>query len=156
MPSRRAARVTSGARQSRRCRASACRRGSRRTRCHAPASILLRRCRRTAPCSLHRGASSPCFRGHPGHHRLRECGTLDQVYSASRRYNGVDVRISATLAVTILLGACGASSARVALPDDELVRPAFVKVQVRANGALTVREVALEDYVVATILSEVD
>jgi stage II sporulation protein D len=68
----------------------------------------------------------------------------------------VDVRISFTLILAILLSACGASPARVAMPDGVPARPASVKVQVRANGALVVRDVALEDYVMATILSEVD
>jgi stage II sporulation protein D len=66
------------------------------------------------------------------------------------------VRISVTLIVTILLSACGASSARVALPDVRPALPARVRVQVRANGALVIRDVAIEDYVAATILSEVD
>jgi stage II sporulation protein D (peptidoglycan lytic transglycosylase) len=61
-----------------------------------------------------------------------------------------------TLVVVILLAACGASSQRVRLPDQSLNRPASVRVQMRVNGALVVREVALEDYVVGTIISEVD
>jgi stage II sporulation protein D len=64
--------------------------------------------------------------------------------------------MSLTLIAAILLSACGASPARVALPDEAPARPASVRVQVRTNGGLVVRNVALEDYVMATILSEVD
>jgi stage II sporulation protein D len=56
----------------------------------------------------------------------------------------------------MLLCACGRSPARVALPDEVPAVPASVRVQVRANGAVTVKEVPIEDYVMATILSEVD
>jgi stage II sporulation protein D (peptidoglycan lytic transglycosylase) len=65
-------------------------------------------------------------------------------------------RTSPTLIVAILLSACGAASPHVSLPDEVPERAASVRVQVRVNGALVVRNVALEDYVVATILSEVD
>jgi stage II sporulation protein D len=64
--------------------------------------------------------------------------------------------IGFALIVTILLSACGASPARVAVPDEVPARLAKVRVQVRANGMLVVRDVAIEDYVMATILSEVD
>lgn len=64
--------------------------------------------------------------------------------------------MSFTLIVVILLAACGASSPRVRLPDQAPNRPNSVRVQMRVNGALVVREVALEDYVMGTILSEVD
>jgi stage II sporulation protein D (peptidoglycan lytic transglycosylase) len=68
----------------------------------------------------------------------------------------VDVRISVTLILTLLLAACGASPARVELPDEVQSRPAGITVQVRANGTRVVRDVPVEDYVLATILSEVD
>lgn len=68
----------------------------------------------------------------------------------------MDVRIGSTLIVSILLGACGAAPPRVARPDEVPVRPASVRVQVRATGAVIVKDVPLEDYVIATILSEVD
>jgi stage II sporulation protein D len=64
--------------------------------------------------------------------------------------------MSLTLIVAILLSACGASPSRVALPDEVPERLAGVRVQVRTNRGLVVRNVALEDYVMATILSEVD
>jgi stage II sporulation protein D (peptidoglycan lytic transglycosylase) len=69
----------------------------------------------------------------------------------------VDVRRSSfTLIVAVLLSACGGPPARVELPDEMPERLASVRVQVRANGTLVVRDVPLEDYVTATILSEVD
>jgi stage II sporulation protein D len=64
--------------------------------------------------------------------------------------------MSFTLIVAILLSACGASPPRVTLPDETAERLPSVRVQVRENGTLAVRDVALEDYVMATILSEVD
>jgi stage II sporulation protein D len=64
--------------------------------------------------------------------------------------------MSLTLIVVILLAACAASSPRVRLPDPAPNRPASVRVQMRANGALVVREISLEDYVMGTIISEVD
>jgi hypothetical protein len=64
--------------------------------------------------------------------------------------------MSFTLIIAILLSACGASPPRVTLPDEMPERPPSLRVQVRANGTLAVRDVALEDYVMATILSEVD
>jgi stage II sporulation protein D len=66
------------------------------------------------------------------------------------------VRIGSALIVTILVTACGASPPRVALPDEVPARARSVRVQVRANRGAVVRDVPIEDYVIATILSEVD
>lgn len=59
--------------------------------------------------------------------------------------------------VAAVLTACGAHSARVERPAavDSALSTTVVRVQTRENGKLVVRRVALDDYVTATILSEV-
>jgi stage II sporulation protein D len=64
----------------------------------------------------------------------------------------------ALVAALLVGGGCAAGPARVMLPAGEgraAVAAAVVRVQVREGAALVVREVALEDYVTATALSEV-
>jgi stage II sporulation protein D len=56
----------------------------------------------------------------------------------------------------MLLTACGPGAGAVIGPRPAVkARPVMLRVQVRENNALVVREVALEDYVAATALSEV-
>jgi len=58
--------------------------------------------------------------------------------------------------MAVMLAACGPGAAPVAVPRPMAkARPVTLRVQVREGKNLVVREVALEDYVTATALSEV-
>lgn len=66
------------------------------------------------------------------------------------------VRTAILVGAIALLTGCGGSS-RVELPNAEVpARLESVRVQVRDARGLAIRNVALEDYVLATVLSEVD
>jgi stage II sporulation protein D len=58
--------------------------------------------------------------------------------------------------MAVLVAACGPGGAPVSMPRPMVkARPVMLRVQVREGQDLVVREVALEDYVAATALSEV-
>jgi stage II sporulation protein D len=63
-------------------------------------------------------------------------------------------RVLAVLTLAVL-AACSAPGPRPTLPGSVMPAPDTLRVQVRENGRLVVRRVPLEQYVAATILSEV-
>lgn len=65
------------------------------------------------------------------------------------------MRSTGLVVAIVMLTRCGGSS-RVELPSGDSVRPSAVRVQVREGRGLVVRDVALEQYVLTTVLSEVD
>jgi len=67
------------------------------------------------------------------------------------------LRVLTVLTLAALIAAsCAAPPVRIGVPGGSMrTRPIMLRVQVREGQGLVVREVALEDYVAATALSEV-
>ncbi len=85
--------------------------------------------------------------------RRVKCGVLSAQCSVRRLVGGAGVALLLTLA------ACAPGPVRVMLPgtvaSGRAAAPRTIRVQVREGTALVVREIALEDYVATTSLSEV-
>jgi stage II sporulation protein D len=62
--------------------------------------------------------------------------------------------LRAALAIALLAAGCSVPPTRTTLPRPLRAAPAFIRVGVRDGNRITVRKVALEDYVRATIISE--
>src|ERR1051326_3061710 len=89
--------------------------------------------------------------------RIRGTG-LSVCQSATDRTDVRKLRKACAIAATFALSACATGPARVVLPGSVAASPsrvpATVRIQVREDGALVVRDVPLEDYVETAILSE--
>lgn len=65
------------------------------------------------------------------------------------------LRVLGVVAVLLMAAGCAVAPVRVMMPVARTKAPKMIRVQVREGAALVVREVALEDYVATTALSEV-
>ena len=153
MPNRRACRAAAAGCPGRRCRASACRTGSRRRRRRVPARTLPRHLRPTAHRIQPPAASAPCCRGRRDHRQSGESAT-SALNLASPAADTADMRwCSSALALAAVLLTAGCSDVRplpIKMPEASV--PRYVRVKPTPGGPVV--RVPLEDYVRAAILSE--
>lgn len=64
------------------------------------------------------------------------------------------MKFAALTAVALIVASCSAPARRTMLPSTTRTSPAFVRIGVKEGNRVTVRQVPLEDYVRATIISE--